>query len=462
MAENARTILIVDPTEAGEKLARFCADHGLTVLRARSAEQALDFIIEAKPEAAIIELELPDAPGSDLAQILSGDVRVPLFLATASRLSADDPLLDSELLGVEALLAKPYNLEQVLSALAKVLGTAVEALGAAAAASVDSSGKRWGADDLADVETVVVLDEVVAEASNGLEGPLPTQPLEDATRAAAVDSPSALDLVAIWERKVEAYRSVEGQAPQELGERSGSLGPGTVCELFDRFYRARRSGELALQHGKAKRLIVFADGNPVFARSNIVRERVGSQLVQQGLVTESLLRDALIEAGGNDQRVGDVLVARGALSDDNRRRVLQRTVTQIVLASFAWTQGEYQIGLVERARVEPFHVPLFTGNAILRGLALTTPVEVLGAAVPLDARYAPVADPPYPMERLKLSAVEARLVISADGTKTVADLTALYDLPVASALALLYGLARLGVIELVGRGQAQARKISFF
>jgi len=31
-----------------------------------------------------------------------------------------------------------------------------------------------------------------------------------------------------------------------------------------------------------------------------------------------------------------------------------------------------------------------------------------------------------------------------------------------ATLALLYGLARLGVIELVGRCQAQARKISFF
>ncbi|MFH1811180.1 MAG: DUF4388 domain-containing protein [Pseudomonadota bacterium] len=462
MTEHARTVLIVDPTEAGEKLARFCADRGLTVLRARSAEQALDFIVEGRPEAAVVEMELPDAPGTDLAQILADDARVPLFLATASRLPADDPLLDDVMLGVEGLLPKPYNHDEVLAALARVLDTTVAALEQAAAASVDAQGKRWGSEDLTDEESVVVLEEVVGGADSAEEPPLEQAPLDDAAEAAGVDSQAALDLVAIWERKIEAYRAVDLRKPLDLGERSGTLDRNSVGELLDRFYRARRSGELALVRGKAKRLIVFADGNPVFARSNIARERLGTQLVQLGLITESQLRDALLEAGGNDQRVGDVLVARGVLSDENRRRVIQRTVTQIVLACFAWTGGEYQIGLVERARIEPFHVPLFAGNVILRGLALTTPEDFLRDAVPMDARFAPVADPPYPIERLKLGADEARLLISTDGTKTVSDLLALYEMPVKAALALLYGLARIHVIELAGRGPATARKISFF
>jgi hypothetical protein len=50
-----------------------------------------------------------------------------------------------------------------------------------------------------------------------------------------------------------------------------------------------------------------------------------------------------------------------------------------------------------------------------------------------------------------------------DGTKTLGDLSTLYpDVPEQAARGLAAGLYRLGILRVMGRGPAEARRISFF
>jgi len=472
---SALRVLIVDPSSDGDRLAAQCADHGLTVVRARTASAALDQILAALPQVAVVEVDLPDATGLDLAQILIGDVHVPLFLTSAVRSPDSDALLQGGLAFATGFFKKPFDVATTIAQLIKATGRDPGKTQAAAAAVVDQKGSRWGKEDVVDGELVLLVEEVVASE------PTVAEPAEVLTARAAREqlmfdraalaagagappapaaSPSVLE---IWESKVAAFRP-PAPAPILVDNLppSGRLTQLSVVQLFDNFYRARRSGELALIREDAKRLIIFCQGHPVFARSNLAKERLGYHLRALDLVDEADLQSALTESGGSDLRLGEVLVRQGKLDENMRRKALARVVRTIVLSSFAWTDGVFQVGLVDRSRTEPLRVPMKTGNAILRGLTLTSTVEILRDAVPLDARFAPVPDPAYPLEQLTLTDLEARVVIATDGTKTVADLGSLHEIEERSLLGLMYSLARLNVIELVGYGTAKPRVITFF
>ncbi|MBN2358752.1 MAG: DUF4388 domain-containing protein [Deltaproteobacteria bacterium] len=471
----ALRVLVVDPSTEGDRLAAQCADHGLTVIRARTASSALDQILGALPGVAVVEVDLPDATGLDLAQILTGEVHVPLFLTSATRSPESDAILQGGMAFATGFLQKPYQIPEALARLAKAAGRDLQQSRSAAAAVVDEKGNRWGKEDVVDGEMVLLVEEVVASEPTVAEPAeiltarsAREQLLLDRAAASRASDGSASGTVApsvleIWEHKVAAYRPpppapvlVEALPP------SGRLAQLSVVQLFDNFFQARRSGELALVREEAKRLILFSHGHPAFARSNLAKERLGYHLRALRLVTEDDLQAALTEAGGSDLRLGEVLLRQGKLDETQRRKALARVVRTIVLSSFAWTDGLFQVGLVDRARAEPLRVPMKTGNAILRGLALTSSLETLRSAVPLDARFAPVPDPVYPLEQLTLTDVEARVLSATDGTKTVADLGSLYDVEERTLLGLMYGLARLNVIELVGHGQATPREINFF
>jgi len=507
---SARTILVVDPTDAADRLVDFCSDHGLTVLRAHKAETGLEILLSGAPEVAIIEVDLPDASGLDFAEVLSGE-RIPLFFASENHNPEDNAALDRALGTAAGFLEKPYELDLVMIEIAHALEVGLKEIEVEAAARVDEVGRRWGRDDVADEAPVPQIEaavdeetglsataaegagsllEVVADASAAVtdtaaapsedepavattdeedeevSGDAPTEAIAERSLDEAAEEVQEADrrtrtVIEAWERKIAGYRqSSEGRL--EDVARSGSLAQTSVVQLFTFFHQNRLSGELALTRERAKRLVLFSQGYPVFARSNLARERLGAQLVSLGMLTEAQLRQALEAVGGSDKRLGDVLVGEGFVTDSQRRKVLTRSVRHIVLAAFAWHDGEYRVGLVERARNQSFMVPMFTGNVILRGLALTTPLDTLRWAVPRHARFAPVADPIYPLELMNLNDREARVLISVDGTKTVAELFALFRVDERTLLGLLYGLTKLNLLELVGHGAARPRPIEFF
>jgi len=473
-AVKLRSVLIVDPSDDGDRLAQQCADHGLTVVRARTATSALDQILTVRPAAAVVELDLPDATGLDLAQVLAGEVHIPLLFASASRSPDKDALLQGGLALASGFVSKPYQVAEVIARLAAAMGEDLTRARSAAAAAVDQEGSRWGKEDVVDGELVLLVEEVVA-SEPALAEPAEALTARSAREQLALDraatpvagtapAPAAApSMLEIWENKVAAFRPpapapvlVENLPP------SGRLTQLSVVQLFDNFFRARRSGELALIRGEAKRLIVFSQGHPVFARSNLAKERLGYHLRSLKLVDEAVLQAALADSGGSDLRLGEFLVRQGKLDEGMRRKALARVVRTIVLSSFAWTEGVFQVGLVDRSRTEPLRVPMKTGNAILRGLTLTSNLGTLRDAVPPDARFAPVSDPVYPLEQLTLTDLEARVLIATDGTKTVADLGSLHEIDERTLLGLMYGLARLNVIELVGHGTAKPRALTYF
>jgi two-component system response regulator MtrA len=116
-------ILIVDDEEPiVEMLAAFVEDLGYTPLVAQNGQQALELARERWPALIITDLMMPMLNGADLIKALRTEAAVhgraspPIVLLTAGSARA------ARELEVEALLLKPFDLEQLEQVIHRLLG----------------------------------------------------------------------------------------------------------------------------------------------------------------------------------------------------------------------------------------------------------------------------------------------------------------------------------------------------
>jgi two-component system chemotaxis response regulator CheY len=116
-------ILIADDEEpVVEMLATFVADLGYMPLVAQNGQQALDLAREREPALIITDLMMPVMNGADLILALraeaaaQGRASPPIVLLTAGSMRAASQL------SVEALLLKPFDLNQLERVIRRLLG----------------------------------------------------------------------------------------------------------------------------------------------------------------------------------------------------------------------------------------------------------------------------------------------------------------------------------------------------
>lgn len=118
------TILLVDDDEVlRQVLRRVLTRDGYTVTEAGSVAQALERAREQPPALALLDLQLPDGDGVELARKLEEQIgRFPLILLTAYPLRLrDEPELTR---GFVHVLTKPLNLDDLRRAIGASLGAA--------------------------------------------------------------------------------------------------------------------------------------------------------------------------------------------------------------------------------------------------------------------------------------------------------------------------------------------------
>jgi hypothetical protein len=101
------------------------------------------------------------------------------------------------------------------------------------------------------------------------------------------------------------------------------------------------------------------------------------------------------------------------------------------------------------------------GDLLLDGLRRASTLPRLRAELPSGTHLAPAPDPAFELYSLRLRAGEARLLAVADGTKSVADLLRLTELPERDALAFLQACRVMRILDDVARVLASTRRIGF-
>jgi CheY-like chemotaxis protein len=463
-------VLVVDPGELGELLAALLGQYGIAASHARSGEEALERALVDKPQVAIIEHELADAPGVDVAELLRAELRCKVILTYAQSLvaEADDAVL-KRIGSMDASFARPFRSLTLVEAAAKLMGrdlkgptsTAPTSTEGPALSSAEGTAVEDGDELVLDVEVSDKPDTSVIVSGEGpaLDALGPAPPLEERIAGQAF-SPGALG--DLWQR-VKERRRAEPEHRGPVGE--GELNPRALADMLDAFHQSQTTGELWLTHERSRRVLLLRRGVVVGARSNIESEDLTTLAVRRGAMSIEdfeLVRDDVLS--GLKKTVVDSILSHGLLPEETLRALVAEQAKRIALGAFRWHEGTMKVTLEGRATREPVPVRVPVGDIIVRGILLTEGDDALKAAAPDDARFSPAADSGYGLEDLTLSSDEARAVISMDGTKTIKDLITLFSpgIPDRTIRGLASGLLCLNLVRFVGWGPAEARRISFF
>ena len=207
-------------------------------------------------------------------------------------------------------------------------------------------------------------------------------------------------------REVEALRETYNVYEGELENVS-------FTRLLSRLHRARSTGRLVTGRGDVEKATYFQDGEIILVDSNRREELLGSFLTSRGIITEVQLRDGLDRLSEWGGRLGDALVAVGAIPAHDIFRLLSEQMSEKLLEVFDWG-GEGIYGFFENQEPEKHGYPLDVDcyDVIVTGSRDRVKLEWITSLYRERMHVAMhMREPsPSPIERLKLRGGELRVL----------------------------------------------------
>jgi CheY-like chemotaxis protein len=496
-------VLVVDAGELGELLTALFEQYGITASHARNASEALARARVDPPRVVVVEHDLPDGSGLDVADAVRAELPSRVILTyplglTSGTDDGDEALLE-RIAALDASFPRPFRSLALVEAAARLMHIALPRPGALGLQEAEPAAERaFGVEPNGVRGPSPLLDGIVwakdvlgASEAPAEHGDATLETLDD---GALVDveldehlRPSAADIDAAFPLDVRRAPAAPPSAPRPRPGptvSTSALSPRALAKILDAFHQSQTTGELWLESGNGKRVLLLRRGVLSGARSNIETEDLLALAVRRRLLdgetATRLVADAhraglSPSANGADEgatrakKTGvHLLLLSGLFGEGDRARALLRPlveehVRRVALGAFAWRTGTYRVALEGHADREPIPAGVRVGDVVVHGTILVETDAALVDAAPDDARFAPLPDASYPLHDLGLSAEEARIVVAMDGTKTIRDLLLLFE---GTAPRIVRGLAAsladLGVVRIAGMGQAQARRISYF
>jgi CheY-like chemotaxis protein len=122
------------------------------------------------------------------------------------------------------------------------------------------------------------------------------------------------------------------------------LGLGEILQIVS---LSHKSGILTLQSTGRQGIIVFRNGQVIRATSNQGRRFLGELLVEQGVLDETSMQQALQlqQERGFKDRIGTILAERFHVSAEQIEAVARKHVEQVVYSLFTWQEGSFEFEL---------------------------------------------------------------------------------------------------------------------
>ena len=253
----------------------------------------------------------------------------------------------------------------------------------------------------------------------------------------------------------------------------GSIKDFGLPDIFQLIGLQRKTGVLTLRQAEEAVTVTFENGMVVNAETSAKRieDRLGNLLVKQGKLSDEKLAEVLQKQKATLQRLGHILVANNYISQKDLQSALQVQVSQNVFKLFRWKSGDYNFEPTEKVEFDRANVqPMSADFILMEGIRMVDEWPIIEKKIPstdlvfrasVDASTVEVAsDDDFgdskkaASNKIKLSADEAKVFKRVDGQRTVQaviDATGLGDFDVCKAL---YDLLSRDIIAPTGRGAA--------
>ena len=264
---------------------------------------------------------------------------------------------------------------------------------------------------------------------------------------------TAATFVGVDERATDPHAG-RSEPTASKGE-GGELARGTADApaLIARMFVTDFTGRVVFHAERAEKVIHFEGGRPVFASSNLARDRMGELLVREGKITREQHDRCQDQVRDTGRRMGEILVDRGYLKRRELLPAVRRHVEDIIYSLFAWDRGDYRLIVGDGATGERIRLSRHPAAMVLEGVRRKLDRATLERLVGPPTTHVEIAD------RDKLSAIVGAADLSNEERAALAGLDGANDLATVSRAA---GVGLAGLYPLVWSlmllGLASARR----
>jgi eukaryotic-like serine/threonine-protein kinase len=229
--------------------------------------------------------------------------------------------------------------------------------------------------------------------------------------AAQTDAPS----------KTEGTSKAIAQLKSQYASYEGDLSEVPFARILARLHRCSATGRLFVERDDIEKSIFLRDGEPILVASNNKDELLGSFLLRKGKISQAQLDEALDRLSEWGGRLGDALVAIGAIEAHGIFELLAEQMREKLLDVFTWTAGHY--GYYENQEPDTMGYPLGidTYSTIVSACREHIPLELITDYY--DHReHVPIyhtETSPIDVDRLKLSSRELRILTQLEAGTTL-------------------------------------------
>jgi tetratricopeptide (TPR) repeat protein len=239
---------------------------------------------------------------------------------------------------------------------------------------------------------------------------------------------------------------------------SGSLAEHPYPTLLLALALRQKSAVLTLTRGPLQKEIVFDDGSPVECRSNIATEAFGRFLVGSGRLSEANHAVALSHSTARGVPVEDILLEQKLIAAADLYRLLQQSLGRKLLDPFSWKTGTFEISFA----VPPVESALRVRvpQLVLTGVAKVEMQEYVDEAMSFanDLFLGLAAEPLFPLDEVRLSSDQKKILDAAREGKQVRDVAAFTGIDEDDVRRVLYALLLLGAVTL---SETAVRELQF-
>ncbi|MBA2664896.1 MAG: protein kinase [Bradymonadaceae bacterium] len=240
-------------------------------------------------------------------------------------------------------------------------------------------GERSGAIQARDTDVIRDLKRAInsMEEASMVSAESPQSGLDAAPPIAlAMDSSEGLDHSSPVSHSAPAVRplsegALAGETFQELKNQyaihEGELRDVSFARILARLHRSRGTGRLLVKVDGIEKSIFFRLGEPIFVDSNKKEELLGHFLLTRKLITQAQLSEALARLNEWGGRLGDALVAIGAIPAHEVFNHLSLQMAEKLLDIFTWDTGYYGYYENQEPNTQGYALDLDTYNTIVEG-----------------------------------------------------------------------------------------------
>ncbi|HUE81415.1 MAG TPA: DUF4388 domain-containing protein [Pyrinomonadaceae bacterium] len=228
----------------------------------------------------------------------------------------------------------------------------------------------------------------------------------------------------------------------------GTLTTMSVSDLLQFMAAGRKTGTLKFSRGKVLKEIYFQGGIIVGSNTNDPKEYLGQVLIHYGKVDEGQLQAAMEVQRVSGERLGNILVKVGFLTESEVLEILRIRTLDIIYDLFVWEQAHFEFHDNEELPDDLIRIEVEPTTVIMEGIYRIDELARYKTVIPSDRA---ILEPgPRWNSSLNLSKEESQLLNFVERRMSVAEVC--YNMHASSfhVYGLLFEQINNGVVQITG------------